>query len=97
MRSLASRRTSPELRRLERCWLRLVLILVVVAPVLAIAGAGGSLPTLAGFLVLFGVVSSRVIVRQLRPAVTLVSSTAERAGYRGDRRRAVDRRLARVR
>jgi hypothetical protein len=94
---VAHRSVSSELRQLERYWLRLVLILVIVGPVLAFTGAGGSLPTLAGFLVLFGVASAWVIGRHLRPAVTLVSNTAERARHEGDPWRAVDARFARSR
>ena len=67
--------TSPELRRLGRCWLGASLIIVVIGPVLALAGIGGSLWSLAGFLVIFGVAVMPLIVRELRPTVSLLSSS----------------------
>jgi len=50
-------------------------IVVITGPALAAAGIGGSLWGLAGFLVIFNVVVVTLISRQLRPAVSLVSST----------------------
>jgi hypothetical protein len=51
------------------------LIIVVIGPVLAAAGIGGSLWSLAGFLVIFGVAVMPLIVRELRPTVRLLSSS----------------------
>jgi hypothetical protein len=69
---------SPEWRRIGRCWLGVLLIVMITGPVLALAGIGGSLWALAGFLVIFGLASAPLIVRGLRPTVTLVSSLDER-------------------
>jgi hypothetical protein len=63
------------LRRLGRCWLVASLIIVLTGPVLALAGIGGSLWSLAGFLVIFGVAVMPLIVRELRPTVSLLSSS----------------------
>jgi hypothetical protein len=68
---------SPELRRLERCWLGVLLIVVITGPVLAVAGIGGSLLALAGFLVIFGLATVPSIGRGLRPSVTLLSSSEQ--------------------
>jgi hypothetical protein len=63
---------------MERCWLRLLLAVVITGPVLAGVGVGGTLVGLAAFLVLFGLAGALVVARELRPAVSL-SSSAERA------------------
>jgi hypothetical protein len=53
------------------------LIIVITGPLLAVAGIGGSLWGLAGFLVIFGVAVVPLIIRGLRPAVTLISSSEQ--------------------
>jgi len=68
------------LDRVERCWLRLLVIVLIVAPPLAVAGLGGTLAGLAGFLVMFAVVSTLVMVRELRPGVSLLSSAQRGRG-----------------
>ena len=70
--------TSPELRQLGRCWLTAALIILSTGPVLAVAGIGGSLWALAGFLVIFGVAVVPLILRELRPPISLVSSRHDR-------------------
>ncbi|HUA43953.1 MAG TPA: hypothetical protein VMA77_01920 [Solirubrobacteraceae bacterium] len=55
-----------------------MLVVVITGPVLAVAGIGGSLWSLAGFLVIFGLAVVPLIVRELRPGVTLASSTEHR-------------------
>jgi hypothetical protein len=52
-----------------------MLIVVITGPVLAVAGIGGSLWSLIGFLVIFGVAVVPLTVHELRPAVTLLSSS----------------------
>ncbi len=74
MRNLPHDPGSLTLDRVERCWLRLLVIVVIVAPPLAYAGVGGTLSGLAEFLVIFAVVAKLVMVRELRPAVSLLSS-----------------------
>jgi hypothetical protein len=77
------RETSPSaaLYPIERCWLRLLITIVVVGPVLAAAGLGGTLFGLAVFLVIFAVVATTLITHELRPAVRLSSgmNRSERA------------------
>jgi hypothetical protein len=68
---------SPEWRRIGRCWLGVLLIVMITGPVLAVAGIGGSLWALAGFLVIFGLAAAPLIGRGLRPSVTLVSSSEQ--------------------
>jgi len=75
-RPSGGRRSS--LQRVERCWLRLLLTLVIASPVIAVLGVGGTLLGLIGFLVIFGVASARFISPELRPAVSLVSSGERR-------------------
>jgi hypothetical protein len=74
VRSLPHDPGSLALHRVERCWLRLLLIVLIVALPLAFAGVGGTLPGLAEFLVIFAVVAKLVMVRELRVGVSLVSS-----------------------
>lgn len=78
MRHSRDHHASPELRQLGRCWLGAALIIVSTGPVLAAFGIGGSLWGLAGFLVIFTVAVIPLIARELRPAVSLVSSREER-------------------
>jgi len=63
-----------EPRRVERCLRRLLVSVLVAGPVLAAGGVGGTLLGLAGFLVVFALAGALVIVRDLRPGVSLVSS-----------------------
>jgi hypothetical protein len=48
---------------------------VITGPVLVVADIGGSLWSLAAFLVIFGVTVVPLIARTLRPAVALLSSS----------------------
>jgi Cu/Ag efflux pump CusA len=66
------------LQRIERCWLRLLLIVVMVGPILAVLGVGGTLLGLIAFLVIFAVAAALLIARELRPAVSLFSSAERR-------------------
>ena len=52
----------------------MVLIIVIVGPVLAAAGIGATLFGLAVFLVVFIAAAMLLIARELRPAVSLLSS-----------------------
>lgn len=79
MRHSRAHNASPEWRQLGRCWLGASLIIVITGPLLALVGIGGSLWALAGFLVIFGLAVMPLILRELRPAVTLASSS-ERTG-----------------
>ena len=65
---------SRELPGLGRYWLGVTLIVVILGPVLAVAGIGGSLWGLGGFLVIFGF-AVPLISRGLRPPVRLVASS----------------------
>jgi hypothetical protein len=62
----------------ERCWLRLLVTVVVVGPVLAAVGLGGTLFGLAVFLVIFTVAATLLIGHELRPAVRLSSGMERR-------------------
>jgi hypothetical protein len=62
------------LYRVERCWLRLLLIVVIVSPLLTAAGIGGTPCGLTVFLVIFGSTGMLLIRHELRPAVSLLSS-----------------------
>lgn len=75
MRHSPEHHAHPELHRLGRCWLGASLIVVITGPALAVAGIGGSLWSLAGFLVIFGVAVAPLIARELRPTITLLSSS----------------------
>jgi hypothetical protein len=68
------------LHRVERCWFRLLSIVMVVGPALAATGVGATLLGLAVFLAIFVAAATLVIHRELGPAVSL-SSSADR----GDR------------
>jgi hypothetical protein len=72
---LLRRCTSPELQRIERCWVRLLLIVVIVGSVAAAGGIRGSVSGLAEFLAVLGVLAMPLIARGLRPPVRLSSST----------------------
>ena len=76
MRTFLHEPASLEVHRVERCWRRLLLFLVVAGPVLAVAGVGKTLLGLAVFLVVFAAAAAIVIVRDLKPRVSLISSTA---------------------
>jgi hypothetical protein len=56
----------------------LLFAIVIVGPPLASLGLGGTLVGIAIFLAVFGVAGTLVMARELRPAVSLSSST-ERA------------------
>jgi hypothetical protein len=54
VRHSPERHSSPESGRLGRCWFGAALIVVITGPVLAVAGIGGSIWSLAGFLLISG-------------------------------------------
>jgi len=85
MRRSPANDAQSELPRLGRCWLAAAVIVVITGPVLAAAGIGGSLWGLAGFLLIFAVMVTPLIARELRPPVRLVSSSERgRGAPRGD-------------
>ena len=73
----------PESGRLGNCWFGAALIVVITGPVLAVVGIGGSIWGMAGFLLIFGVAVAPLIARELRPSVTLLSSSEQTSGAPG--------------
>lgn len=73
MRS-ADYRRNDELRRIQRCWLRAIVVLVAVGVWLGPIGLGGSRLELGAFLAVFVGTSVPVILRALRPSTRLADS-----------------------
>ena len=67
-------RSNEQLRRIERCWLRALLVLVVVGLWLGPDGFGKSRWQLAAFLAVFVAASVPMVARALRPSVRLADS-----------------------
>lgn len=80
MKHSHERRSLPESGRLGNCWFGAALIVVITGPVLAVVGIGGSIWGMAGFLLIFGVAVAPLIARELRPSVTLLSSSEQTSG-----------------
>lgn len=70
----ADDRRSEELRRIQRCWLRVLVVLVAVGVWLGPVGLGGSRLGLGAFLAVFVGVSVPMILRALRPSTRLADS-----------------------
>ena len=70
----ANHRPSEELRKIQRCWLRAAVILVVVGAWLGPIGLGRSRWGLGAFLVVFLGTSVPVVLRALRPSTRLADS-----------------------
>jgi hypothetical protein len=70
----ANHRRNEELRRIQRCWLRAVVVLVAVGVWLGPIGLGGSRLGLGAFLAVFVGTSVPIILRALRPGTRLADS-----------------------
>ena len=77
---------SSAIRRIQRCWLRYLVVLVAAGSWLGPAGFGGSRWELAAFVVAFVAACVPLALRTLRPSVRLVNSTHGSEKAETDRR-----------
>jgi hypothetical protein len=66
--------SNEQLRRIQRCWFRALVVLVVVGVWLGPAGLGKSRWELAAFLAAFVAASVPMVARALRPSIRLADS-----------------------
>jgi hypothetical protein len=74
--------SNEELRRIQGCWLRVLIVLVAVGVCLGPIGLGRSRLGLGAFLAVFVAVSVGILARALRPRVRLADSMNQLAAAR---------------